>query len=1060
MDTGPPDAKRIRADPSPWSANAIDSHIHRHPRGHPYPQTTLPRQQRRLSGPWQHHEPDNTRRHPQAHPYDSYGTPGPRDPAIKPDPNEPPPLPNPRPHSEGHRNEGHANIPPGDLRVQPMRPYDHPPAPSQGPQHYIPQPQQSPMHTPRPGQLAYDGNGMYEQNGGDGASGVPFEYTGVASALKKRTPRTTMACDACRAAKAKCTDPKPCQGCKDKGIECKFPEPAQKPADRAQSDIMTRMTELIKEVQDSRASVVREVRQLRHEVTRLHGRQRVIERGLCPANPGLSALLVAHDERTRLIKKEDDADDLYELERPTKMHKSETNGVRFAHAEDDVLGDDAPDSDDGSENHAVANVPPGEPAIPVGHTTGAANIILWPAVWTMVGHPMKGDKNRGLNPLRREIKRGVMRLYGRGEGFERSVGHDKDSTSDYDLEPPRSSSDTYSDSAHSLTVEHNWSQGAQSPVADSYLFRAESDARAAAVNTTAPPDLDEKTVRHLAGSYMNYLNVMHPIITQKSLDGMIAKFMRNMQNAGATEKDGAGYNFASFAGTDTTGSKRKRLPTVSGTDHAFAPQLGHGWRHRTISEAIVLLILALGKVCEHRSKIPDVVLDNGSSNHVSPPIMNQSPQMSSRSSMLPSPIMQDRAHHRSSSDIAGARYPPGTRNIDVIPGLAYFAAASDILGNHQGGTGLPYVHACLLAGLYHSQLARVLQSHACVKEAGYALTIMLKPHLPRYKQMLEDMGDVVRRPQIRWLPEDNPTLFTFWTCLQLESDIVAELEVPQSDILSLESIMPWPNLTMAQNNNEISAKASWCYSMQLVYRKKLNIIHRDLYGPGKEDEYQLAEMNRLPKFPYIEAMIDELQKVMNTNPNLVWGDDDPPSSDILEARLRAKMYGAEVITTRHFLRMVLNSQYDGNKNVVISAPIMQFAQRCIRAMFHSAQAFWGIQGGRLVVTNVWGTSHAQWGHLIVLHAAYRDLRLRPYVPARHLMELTKRVRQFLVSAAHPSSALADDIRILDYATEASGLREDMAAMSRRGSQGGSRGGSGGVAGSGFGSNGSDMGVAY
>lgn len=102
--------------------------------------------------------------------------------------------------------------------------------------------------------------------------------------------------------------------------------------------------------------------------------------------------------------------------------------------------------------------------------------------------------------------------------------------------------------------------------------------------------------------------------------------------------------------------------------------------------------------------------------------------------------------------------------------------------------------------------------------------------------------------------------------------------------------------------------------------------------------------------------------------------------------------------------------------------------------------------------------NSQWGHVIVLHAAYKDPRLRPYVPARNLMEVTKKVRQFLVSVAHPSSALADDIRILDYATDASGLREDIAAMSRRGSRGGSRGGSGGgAAGSSFGSNGSDMG---
>lgn len=192
MDSGPPNSKRIRVDPNPWSVN--DNQIHRHPGGHPYSQATLPRPQRQDPGARQHYEPDNTRRHSQALPFDPYGAPGPRDPAIKPDPNEPTSLQNPRPHSEGHRSEGHSNIPPGDLRVQPMRPYDHTPAPSQGPQHYHSQPPQSPLHPPRPGQLSYDGNGMYEQNGGEGAPGVPYEYTGVSSSnsQKKRTPRTTM----------------------------------------------------------------------------------------------------------------------------------------------------------------------------------------------------------------------------------------------------------------------------------------------------------------------------------------------------------------------------------------------------------------------------------------------------------------------------------------------------------------------------------------------------------------------------------------------------------------------------------------------------------------------------------------------------------------------------------------------------------------------------------------------------------------------------------------------------------------------------------------------------
>jgi hypothetical protein len=504
-------------------------------------------------------------------------------------------------------------------------------------------------------------------------------------------------------------------------------------ADRAQSDILTRMSDVIKEVQLARDSVTHEVRRLRLQVVRLNERQKVMEKGLCPNNPALSAALDKYDEETRHIKEEDEANDLYSnMEQPAKRFKAETNGLRFT-PPDAAPGDDAADSDDGSESHAAANVPPGEPAIPIGHTTGAAKILQWHAVAAMVGEKMKREKNRGLDPLRRERKRGTISLYGRGESCERLVGYDNDSMSDYGLDPARSISDTYSDPAHSPVAEQGWGQGgAQSPQPDSYLFSAEKDAIRAAVDAAPPTDLDEKTVRHLAASYMRYLNVMHPIITQKSLDAMIAKFM---QNIGATERDGAGHNFARFAGsTDATGSKRKRSPTLSGTDHTYAQQLGHGWRQRTISEAIVLLILALGKVCEHQSKIPDVVLEtdgsttNSPANHVSPPIVHQSPKLSSHSSTLPSPIMQDRAyHHRGSSDTSSIRYPANTRNLDVIPGLAYFGVAMDILGNHHGGSGLPYVHALLLASLYYSQLGRVLQSHACVHQAGYALTMMLKP---------------------------------------------------------------------------------------------------------------------------------------------------------------------------------------------------------------------------------------------------------------------------------------------------------------------------------------------
>jgi len=67
------------------------------------------------------------------------------------------------------------------------------------------------------------------------------------------------------------------------------------------------------------------------------------------------------------------------------------------------------------------------------------------------------------------------------------------------------------------------------------------------------------------------------------------------------------------------------------------------------------------------------------------------------------------------------------RNLDVIPGLDYFAYATDILGGHMGGTTLRHIQAWILAGLYHGQLGRVMESYAYIKEAGLALQIKMRP---------------------------------------------------------------------------------------------------------------------------------------------------------------------------------------------------------------------------------------------------------------------------------------------------------------------------------------------
>lgn len=138
-------------------------------------------------------------------------------------------------------------------------------------------------------------------------------------------------------------------------------------------------------------------------------------------------------------------------------------------------------------------------------------------------------------------------------------------------------------------------------------------------------------------------------------------------------------------------------------------------------------------------------------------------------------------------------------------------------------------------------------------------------------------------------------------------------------------------------------------------------------------------------------MAPYLEKWREQGPEkLRWNDGDEPSKDILIARLRAKYYGARVITFRYFVLKILENSHTtsaaaGQKNQKIadefregvqvprinrnatsmehiSPEVLSYARSCIDALKESTKAFDNVVSDigkeRLLVTNVWGTAHA------------------------------------------------------------------------------------------------------
>ncbi len=156
---------------------------------------------------------------------------------------------------------------------------------------------------------------------------------------------------------------------------------------------------------------------------------------------------------------------------------------------------------------------------------------------------------------------------------------------------------------------------------------------------------------------------------------------------------------------------------------------------------------------------------------------------------------------------------------------------------------------------------------------------------------------------------------------------------------------------------------------------------------GSDAPFPVVLASKEPKhFPTIEASQGNLNIIDRVAPNMVWDvDKGEMAEDILGARLRAKYYGAQVITYRHFVLKILEMssapsptaeqvsnefisgveapRVDRNATKIkdIDHKVLEYARNGLKALIHSTRAFHGLGDpgtDRLIVTNVWGTAHA------------------------------------------------------------------------------------------------------
>ncbi|KAJ6134380.1 hypothetical protein N7523_000702 [Penicillium sp. IBT 18751x] len=884
-------------------------------------------------------------------------------------------------------------------------------------------------------------------------------------ARQRKAARATQACDQCRARKAKCDEGRPaCSHCKENNLICVYKEVPPHKQEKTAQLLLDRLMEMEDKFIDRIG-----------RVEKYQADQGQILEQLLGQGPSETARALKYRAGAPIPPR----DPILKTEAPAMQAMQSMQAMQTMQPiQPDVVDDKSPffgqpvqpALNPNSSFDDVKNDNEGELSIPVEHTTAAHKLLMWPSIKRLIV-PHEYDEDY---VMRLEEERGLISVYGQGE-----ISSTADDTQ---LPSTPLSRDGGSFDETRINGEPNVQTSATSDPVD------------VDIDSFGRLSLDAKTARRYYHTYLEKIHQLHPFLNKPELDGKVETFIRSF----CPPETSPLQQNSTLCRETSRPMKRKRSHedlqgirggSVDAAATSVRPRVG-----RNIDNAIILLLFALGAICETKSPLPGPIMSrpdyleqtipkplppigvppavNGTHVHngVPSPANSDSAlptsasfynsQLHSTSQSFPSSVTELRAqNYASKRSIPHTRNEFGhVKNLQIIPGLALYGYATTILGLLQGGVELEHVQAGLLAGLYAGQLAHPFQSHGWICQAARACQVLVRQK--RYERL-----------------DDNNTVkdlynFAYWTCLQLESDLLAELDIPASGISRSEGRMGLPKGVFIPIPDESGAPSTimmMFYSAQIHLRKVLNRVHTDLYKVEKQGQTRWSSNVQ-------EALSMNLDLWRTSLPTTMsWTDKEPPAKDINAARMRAKYYGARYIIHRPLLYHALHYGQTGarvgsvaqtsvdsptgstnnSQTQQMSPSMTHTGQRapgmsrimsnignppaefnsfangwtpptvalrelpqklrrackvCIESAILSTTAFDGIPD-RLVVTNIFGTAHAQFGNMLVLSATYMS-SLSELVERSVLERLLKRTIRFLLRSENISPTLRADAKIL------------------------------------------------
>jgi hypothetical protein len=475
--------------------------------------------------------------------------------------------------------------------------------------------------------------------------------------------------------------------------------------------------------------------------------------------------------------------------------------------------------------------------------------------------------------------------------------------------------------------------------------------------------LDEYFESSAAGrllrSYVQHIHIMHPILDLTFVNDVFQRFEFNIISGHQPRK----CEDMKVNSSTQPRPKRPRTSECCKTNTCRSNDTVATETRLSLEGVLVLLILALGEVCESKQVSQD--------------------------------FFRHGLRHTSRTETTGQQCHC-TIHAPYPPGIACYDRAMEAIGCHIDGYDLLHAQIYILAGLYKGQLGRASESlHWYCMAGRICQTLLFQSNLVRFDHSINrnEVQQIAKQRQ-NWIvePAHDLVVLSSWTCLQLESDILADLPLPSSGLERYEDVIPWPLHVPGHTAFESLFRSHSAfepvisgydmllhYTAQIWLRKLLNRIQRQLHGS------ECLHLSHEELRNVVRNHQRALQLWRTSLPAaLCWSDDNVPASNILAARLRAKYWGACVVANRPILDYAIHimpnvKQKSDIESVAVDArgaprrkseielfksifdmpedEISRAVKLCLQAAVHSTLAFDGVSG-MPIVTNTFGTAHA------------------------------------------------------------------------------------------------------